>query len=253
MKLLALGTAIASLLVAPAMAADMPVKAPVTRMAAPSFSWTGCYVGGSAGYNQHRTKWTDIDEYWLIGGPPNTTAKVNSTGAIFGLDAGCNLQTGSFVLGVETDISWSTAQKTVTLPLPSDPTWLAYLNTKASWIGTTRLRAGFALDRTLIYATGGLAYSKSRAHWTENAHPGAVNEWDLKDWRWGYAIGGGIEYAVSNSWTVRAEALYLQYGSDLADPVSGSRFQMRTKSSDLIARVGLNYLFGTAAPVIARY
>jgi hypothetical protein len=99
---------------------------------------------------------------------------------------------------------------------------------------------------------GGLAYSKSKAHWTES-HPGVSNEWDLKDWLFGYSVGGGVEYALSNSgWTVRAEAVYLQYRSELADPVSGSRFQMRVKNSDVIARLGLNYLFGAAAPMVAR-
>lgn len=43
-----------------ALAADMPVKAPIHRAApAAVANWTGCYVGGNVGYGWVPTTWSD--------------------------------------------------------------------------------------------------------------------------------------------------------------------------------------------------
>jgi outer membrane immunogenic protein len=57
-KLLAAGAAAFALWGAPALAADMPARAPVYKATAPAHydPWTGFYVGGSIG-----ARWSDVD------------------------------------------------------------------------------------------------------------------------------------------------------------------------------------------------
>ena len=51
-KLLLVGVALSALVAGPAMAADLPVRAPIAYKSAPVityYSWTGCYIGGNVG------------------------------------------------------------------------------------------------------------------------------------------------------------------------------------------------------------
>lgn len=225
----------------PSAAADIATRGPVVKapIAVPAFTWTGFYWGGSIGYDQHRTKWTDADG-WYFGDVRN----ISSSGAIFGVNAGYNVQHGSLVYGVESDISYSTAKKDYLYT--GEP---VIIDVKARWIGTARVRLGYAADRTLFYATGGLAFSNSRAFWNEAS--GA--QWDWPGWNIGYAIGGGIEHAFSNPhWTIRLEALLLQFKQYTADHAttfdaicacSTLPFDMLVKNRDLIVRLGINYKY----------
>ena len=68
------------------LAADLPVKyKPAPFIAAPVFSWTGCYVGVHGGGGVMRDNWTDE----------------NGSGGLAGGQVGCNYQDGNWVFGVE--------------------------------------------------------------------------------------------------------------------------------------------------------
>jgi len=96
-----------------ASAADLPRKAPA-YVPPPAFSWTGFYVGGTAG-----AAWTkaDVDMTTVNGTPalynpidiPSLNAfgspSLSKTNAIVGAKAGYNQQWNAFVLGLEGDIS----------------------------------------------------------------------------------------------------------------------------------------------------
>ena len=74
------------------------------------------------------------------------------------------------------------------------------LSTGSSGIfGTVRPRLGYAIDRTLLFATGGLAYGGL------NSSPLSGNATSNV----GYALGGGVEYAFTYNWTVKLEALHI--------------------------------------------
>jgi len=69
-KLLCAGIALAAL-VAPAMAADMKVKAPILKApVAPEFNWSGCYLGGNAGGKWGRFREHDSAEAFTFLGTP---------------------------------------------------------------------------------------------------------------------------------------------------------------------------------------
>src|SRR5258708_23654627 len=99
-KILLAGIAAAAFCAAPAIAADMPHTAPVSKAApAPVFSWNGCYGGIEGGGAWGKSKHTS-DAGLTIADP-----KVD--GGLFGGTLGCNYQSANWVFGVENDLSWA--------------------------------------------------------------------------------------------------------------------------------------------------
>lgn len=178
--------ALATLMAGPAMAADMPVKAPVYKAPPPVavHSWTGFYVGGNVGYSWGRSSndWNFFAPMAAGGAPticpPNGLAFCASSsdsnkliGAIGGFQAGHNWQIKNFLAGVETDvqISGQKGSNFFTAPVPTGVTSggvpiigivTANYSEKLQWLGTLRGRAGVTFDRWLVYGTGGLAYGE---------------------------------------------------------------------------------------------
>lgn len=121
---------------------------------------------------------------------------------------------------------------------------------------TIRARAGLALDRTLVYATAGLAFG----HIKNTTQLGANGFSDLASedkWKTGLAVGGGVEYALTQNWTLRGEYLLMQFQNSDANfnqvggrnsglPSCSNVLPCRMNYSESIqtARVGLNYKFG---------
>src|SRR5579859_4107492 len=107
-----LGAALGAIAAAnPALAADLPVKAPV--YAPPVYNWTGCYIGGNVGYSWGRSS-GDINTPDLVNRiifpPIPTLFSISSDpqGVIGGGQFGCRRQVdGRWVLGIETDIQGS--------------------------------------------------------------------------------------------------------------------------------------------------
>lgn len=209
-----INTAIAALLMlgatGAASAADLPRKAPAYF--SPSYyDWTGFYIGANGGYG-----WSTN----FIGNPK---------GFVGGGQLGYNWQTGNFVFGVEGDIQY-TSLKTDT-DLGGGVTGSA----KIPAFATVRGRLGYAFDRALVYGTGGWAYTKTEA----SLSGGGLTVSDSK-WSSGYALGGGLEYALWNCWTVKGEYLYVRSGNvnlTLLGVTASGNYTMN------IVRAGLNYRF----------
>jgi outer membrane immunogenic protein len=97
--------------------------------------------------------------------------------------------------------------------------------TRQTWFGTARGRLGYAgWDRWLPYFTGGAAFGGIKTT------TGAGVE-DTQN-RFGWTLGGGIEYALMSNWTAKVEYLY----ADL-----GTKNDVSFKEN--IVRAGLNYRF----------
>ena len=122
------------------------------------------------------------------------------------------------------------------------------------WFGTVRGRLGYAVDRLLIYVTGGLAFtsrdndngnnsfvfgtcgfgplpmarrsrrrSRTRSSASQAARDAAtlVNPTSTflfnernNNNNIGWTVGGGIEYAFTPNWTVKLEGLYVNFEGD---------------------------------------
>ena len=230
-KLFLAGAAIGALIVgAPALAADLPAAAPVYKATpvAPAFSWSGFYFGieggGAWGRSRHRSDVGDI------------TNAFNVSGGFIGGEYGTNWQFGNWVLGMESDLSWASTKGSASEgPIPTNTA-----TTKQNWIGFDRGRIGYAWDRVLLYATGGLAETSIEADTT-----GAAGTLSQSKFRLGWAAGGGVEWAFAPQWSAKVEYLHADFGSHTAylNPVPAG-FTNRAGGVSLnedLVRVGVNY------------
>jgi len=225
-----------------ALAADLPVKAPVVPP--PIFSWTGFYVGGNVGYSWGRAS-TDLTEnlsttatITTLAGTPVASATVNTTsfgndrarldGALGGFQAGYNKQINRWVLGVEGDIQW-TGQRGGTIICPVPPgtapvpcpgttgTQFGSADYRLPWFGTLRGRAGMTFDRVLLYATGGLAVGEIKASYVDaTVNPATINPFaagSFNTTRAGWVVGAGAEAAIGRNWSIKAEYLHMDFGN----------------------------------------
>ncbi len=232
-------------LAAPALAADLPNRKsePIyTPPPPPAFTWTGVYIGGQVGY-QWGTSNPNIDTggAFVAGLPGNT-----NSGVVGGGHVGYNLQVSQFVFGLEGDVDGSSING-------GNSSGLVAYTTREPIEASIRGRVGYAWDRILIYGTGGGAYGDFHNIYTG---PGGVDSiWDS---RLGWTAGGGIEYAITNNWSVRAEYRYSDFGR-VSDPLTASLGAGNTATTHLTdnrVQVGFSYkfdMFGPPAPVFAKY
>jgi outer membrane immunogenic protein len=241
-------------LTASAAAAELPPPAPP----APIFTWTGLYVGLQIGY-----AW-DYDPTTLIAQNPATLAVFNSSvtsdpnGVIGGAHLGYNLQIGQLVAGLEGTVDGTTISGTTGNAL------VGAVQTKEQVQGSIRLRLGYALDRVLLYATGGAAFTGiNNTYFAGSAliagFPGAFQE-EISRTRSGWTVGGGIEYAITNNWSIRAEYRYSDFGHyedypfAIGVPLGGTLFVEHHLTENQV-QLGVSYKFDSSAlaPVVARY
>ena len=102
----------------------------------------------------------------------------------------------------------------------------------------------------MFYATGGAAFAEFRTNYATTL--GFDN---LSHTRVGYTVGGGVEYAITNNFSLRGEYRYSDFGT-FTDFANASGFgAVRRRETEQRAQVGFSYKFDTAvpAPVVARY
>jgi opacity protein-like surface antigen len=87
---------------------------------------------------------------------------------------------------------------------------------KVDWVSTVRTRFGFVADKALIYATGGLAIGQISQTVSTSVYDGSnISTWSREKTsvRFGYAVGGGIEYAFDKNWSARGQYIYYDLGT----------------------------------------
>jgi outer membrane immunogenic protein len=185
---------------------DAPAPAP--------FSWTGFYVGGTIGagrgLSNTTTSFTNL--------PPNpidpfSVQGANSNSLMVGLHAGYNHQVNrNWVVGVEVDYSGSDASAT-SVRRQATVNGVPFPNDFISASSKTNSLFSAAMDRWMAYGTVGGAWSKVSLNGNE-LQPGMASfqTTNSNDGASGLAVGGGIEFAVSNNIILRTE--YLYYGSE---------------------------------------
>jgi outer membrane immunogenic protein len=207
----------------PSFAADMPrpaYKAPFKNpiYVAP-FSWTGFYVGINGGYGWGKSSWSDA---FGISGDFNVKS------ALVGTTVGYNLQTGSWVWGVEGDIDVSWIKGS------TPALFCVGCETRNDWLATGRGRIGYAWDRWLPYLTGGAAFGDIKSN--------ILGTSDTKT-KIGWTVGAGIEYAFMGEWSVKAEFLYVDLGkATCGTAVCGIDTDVSFKKVN-IGKIGVNYRF----------
>ena len=225
-----------------ALAADLPVRAPAPApvLVDAPFSWNGFYVGLHAGYG-----WTIDDVVGIHTRPPfpngifrGDIGSVNPKGFVGGAQAGYNFQYGNIVFGIEDDISFQTGSSSASGIVPV--AGLSRARAKLPWFGSVRGRLGFAADRFLVYATGGVGFTNVNYSLSTNA---GANFGSVNRTRAGWVGGAGVEYAFTNNITARLEGLYYNVPKFRVRNTVGFRDFTEATQSHALARVGLNYKF----------
>jgi outer membrane immunogenic protein len=290
-KLLLAGFAVGAL-VAPAFAADMPVPvAPVITWTGMYVGANGGYfegadnavnVVGLPNPCNSPTLGCQIGPGGTVPAPgpiySNTSGlaatfntPVKQKGVLYGGQIGYNSQVATtIVVGVEADLQGiSNNNDSVTLgSVTANPNYpgfpvaqTATISSKLDYLGTLRARAGYLVTPSfLFYITGGLAYGKTELSTsiTQNVNslnltgPYAAAGTDSL-MRFGGTIGGGLEWLITQNWSVKAEYLYVGLGTssvnfNLINPLAGLNFSSATvvastRFSENVARAGLNYHF----------
>lgn len=197
--------AIAALFGTPALAADMPVKAPPAPP--PAYNWTGCYVGGNVGGAWGRSN-VQIPLY-------PASFNIDTSNAIGGGQVGCNYMfSNRWVVGIEGDWDVTQLDGSSATTFPGE----SYF-TQFNSVGSVRGRLGYAWDKTLFYVTGGGAWATLHAaNFTETAGPCVPAAPDFggcvsHSATYGGWIGGvGLEYALTANWILGGELLYAGFG-----------------------------------------
>ncbi len=237
-----------------AFAADnpAPATAPVVKAApAPSFSWTGCYVGVIGG-----GAWGDSEQIARSSSNAGATITGNfrGNGGIAGGTIGCDYQIEKTVMGLENDASW-TNLRGATQDLPPFNVQ-ATSSTRETWIDTLRGRVGYAFDHLLVYGTAGAAFAG-----TNVTASNPVGTFSDSKTRAGIAMGAGAEWAAwTGSWgavSFRLEYLHTDFGSRqyFSTPVTVAGFTVVTrdvKLTDDIVRAGVNVRFNWGSTIVAK-
>ena len=261
------GTLVSMPVLADGMPANYYAAAPVVA----PFSWTGIYFGVNAGYadasSSSSSKMVCADGVSCGFISPNDLNIIGNTGTgsfssgafVGGVQAGYNVQSGTLVVGVETDfnafsLDMSRTGSGVAASFGGDPFSTATKVT-ADWLYTARLRAGFVpVSNLLVYVTGGLAVTDLHVtnSFTDTLSPVYAGTSSRSSVKPGWTIGGGVEWALGNNWTVKGEYLYVDFGSVKTTTLINScgaacpPFNDYTTRADLnanIVRAGLNYKF----------
>ncbi|MGB7178217.1 MAG: outer membrane beta-barrel protein, partial [Xanthobacteraceae bacterium] len=229
-------------------------------------NWSGFYTGVNAGiaWGSFNPVTSTIPD-GVIGTAtaPLVNAAGHQTAGPFGfgggVQSGYNWQSGNWLAGVEADIDYLhlnfPARNYVPFAPPNTNTVAINSYNNANWVATLRPRIGWASGDWLVYATGGPALTRydddfSVITLTEFSGSLLFQSAELKTWRLGYAAGGGIEHAIGDNWSVKAEYLHFDFGRATATQLQNSDpSQLITQSAELKAdmvRLGLNYRFGGA-------
>ena len=242
-----------------ALAADLPVKAPLTIPSA--YNWGGWYVGGNIGYGWGASSdpaLTFVDApalgltpYYAGGG--NVTPNVSPHGVIGGGQVGFNWMVSPHaVAGLVADFQGAgvkaSAVNTVSVPAAAVSTQSNSVRT--DWFGTVRAKLGWVQNNWMAYATGGVAYGHVRASGTTAfaTAPALTFTGSNTTTKFGWTAGAGLDYGLARNWIVGLEYLYVDLGTvsytetpNILFPTSSITISNRAAMH--IGRLTVNYRF----------
>jgi outer membrane immunogenic protein len=192
---------------------------------------SGAYVGGQLGFGNLRSEvqGTIHEDDWAF--------------TIGGHD-GYNVQCGRVLFGIESDFNWFGAENTFDCGECAQSA-----KSELNWFGTVRGRLGLVHDDNfLVFATAGLAYANLDHTFTD---PGLEFSKSDSDTEFGWTVGGGIEFMRDSQWSLRADALYVDLGSESHNYTADSEgcdgpcsARIRWDDTFWVTRIGLTYHFG---------
>jgi outer membrane immunogenic protein len=247
---------------------------------APVFTWTGFELGVQVGGGVAQTSVQLASFSEFLGVPVDFHNSYNSSGPFGGVHVGYNYQLmGPVLVGLQAEYNFAGITGSTT------NAFLNYERTDVAEFGSVDGRIGLTFDRLLLYAIGGFAYGDIRGQINCGVvlcgafipavfTPQTPITNDFAANRYGFDVGGGIEYNLMGNITARAEYRYYDFGSlgfnqagfgafpagfpSLAvgfNPFSIAIPNHRDRETMQTGRIGLTYHFAwpPAAPVVAKY
>lgn len=201
--------------------------------------WDGFYLGAHIGGAWSTVDVTDLDGYNTAAG---TTFTMENSGVFGGSTLGYNVQRGAWLFGLEGDLGVMNLSGTQVQPgSPGD-------DTKASAdggvYGDITGRLGFAADRALFYAKGGVAFVNAGAHEYDDCNTGNclrhLDQSNKTDVYTGWTVGGGLEYLIAPNWSLKVEYQHFDFGTEqVAFNNNGDRWD-NNLTVDTV-KAGVNY------------
>lgn len=206
-----------------------------------AFNWTGAYVGVHLGYGRADATVIDLDDY-SFSSFGDTEFDFDADGFLGGVHAGYNWQAGSLVYGFEADVTASDINNTVANSMipGSDESF----STSIDWFGTARARLGYAAGRFLPYVTGGVAFGDIESSYDDD-DVGQDHHAVASDVVWGWTAGAGIEYAVTDAWSLRTEYLFVDLEDNRGsfETAIDGTFRFDFDNDIHVLRIGSSYKF----------
>ncbi|TYC49477.1 porin family protein [Rhodobacterales bacterium] len=202
-----------ALLTGNAQAADLPAPAAVvgTPVATTTYDWNGIYAGGQLGYG------------WFTGEDNLNNPSTDLDSVIGGAHVGYNHMLGQFVLGVEGEANLADFNATTPLGLKAD----------INWMFAGRVRAGYAFDRFLAYATTGVSFA-------ELTLKSSFNNASDSNTHTGVVLGGGVEAFVTDRISVGLEYQHHWFG-DQTYNLGGRDFEVDGNLDIVGARASFHF------------
>ncbi len=233
---------------APAMAADMAVKAPPPAPVVAIYNWSGFYIGANGGWGQSHNC---VDFVTVLGTVASGCG--DRSGGVVGGQIGYRWQTNQFVFGLEAQGDWADIKNTrVSL---FDPTLST--TAKTDGIGLFTGQIGWAWNAALLYVKGGAAVTGNKLTIFDNTT--GIGLVSASNTRWGGTVGVGFEYGFAPNWSVGVEYDHLWMGNNnnsfsVVDPRLAAVLNDRISQDVDMVTVRFNYRFGGyGAPIAARY
>jgi outer membrane immunogenic protein len=210
-------TAVGVTPIGPAAAADleiMPSRAVVPTLV---FNWTGWNVGAFlGGATSRNSSISDPCSHflgcWLTPAGGEVVSYSMGNSAVGGINAGYYYQIpgSAIVFGVETEFAYINLKGSSSFAGVSGVAFAGNVvgtTTIGPWYNATTARVGWAYDRLYFYGKAGFAISTMEASIedTRGGFASATAKKDLMGWAW----GGGLEYALFDRWSLKAEYLWL--------------------------------------------
>jgi outer membrane immunogenic protein len=143
----------------------------------------------------------------------------NQTGFTGGAQGGYNWDVGNnWLIGVEADFDYThsgaTTADTATYPCCAPSNFTITSRVSSDWLATTRGRVGYMWGNSLLYATGGMAFTNLHANYLftdtfANAHESTFMDTTALGW----TLGAGYEHMFDDHWSAGAEYLHVDFGS----------------------------------------
>jgi opacity protein-like surface antigen len=215
---------------------DATVKYTAGQITSHTYDWTGPYIGAFAGMT-----WGDQSQFTPAF---DTHDHPRFAGYLGGGQVGYNVQTGRWVLGVEGDYGLTNATGGKSCVGGSDAFLFTCEGEVAHRLASLTARLGYTWGRALLYAKGGVAAGEVTVQISDNTgglllFPPVTG---TTKWLTGWTVGGGIEFALTDKWSAKAEYMHYDLGAGNF-PIDVGAAVVNAHTWGDVVRIGVNYHF----------